>query len=152
VAAVQQALIDLGFLMPISTKRFGVPDGIFASESTSRVWAFQKQQVTNGFHLTTDGVVGKDTMARLDALLPLPHSAPSGLPFTVPGVRVLLAQPTTKVCSATVYAMMRSWKFQMSFGIREGAAAVAEKYGAMVDRNEVVPPGEFGPFIMAAQN
>ena len=37
-------------------------------------------------------------MSKLDSLLPLPHSALAGLPFTVPGMRVILAQPTTMVC------------------------------------------------------
>lgn len=146
VAAVQQGLIDLGFLMPLSTKRFGVPDGIFGSETANRVVAFQKQQ-----RLSFDGVVGKNTMNKLDALLPLPHSAPSGLPFTVPGLRVVLAQPSSMVCWATVHAMMRSWKLQASLGIRQAAAAVAEKYGVMVDNNQGLPSSEFGPFILAAQ-
>lgn len=146
VAAVQQGLIDLGFSMPRSTARFGVPDGIFGSETSRCVHAFQQQQ-----KLSPDGIVGKNTMTRLDALLPLPHSASSGLPFTVPGMRVVLAQPTSMVCWATVHAMMRSWKFQVSLGIREAAGAVAEKYGVLVDNNQGLPPAEFGPFITAAQ-
>ncbi len=146
VAAVQQGLIDLGFLLPLSTKRFGVPDGIFGSETANRVIAFQKKH-----SLTPDGVVGKNSMTKLDSLLPLPHSAPSGLPFTVPGLRVVLAQPTSMVCWATVHAMMRSWKLQASLGIRQAAAAVAEKYGVMVDNNQGLPSSEFGPFILSAQ-
>jgi len=55
------------------------------------------------------------------------------------------------VCWATVHAMMRSWKFQASFGIRQAAGAVGEKYGVMVDKNQGLPPAEFGPFINAAQ-
>src|SRR5262245_47031494 len=103
VAAVQQGLIDLGFAMPISTRRFGVPDGKFGKETPDGVRAFQQKQ-----SLTADGIVGQNTMAKLDALLPLPHSAASGLPYTVPGMRVVLAQPNTQVCWATVHAMMRS--------------------------------------------
>jgi uncharacterized protein (TIGR03067 family) len=38
-------------------------------------------------------------MARLNALLPLPQSAASGLPYTVPGLRVVLAQPSSMVCT-----------------------------------------------------
>jgi hypothetical protein len=143
---VQQGLIDLGFSMPLSTRRFGVPDGIYGTETTSRVREFQAQK-----GLTVDGHVGKNTMTLLDTLLPLPHSAPSGLPYTVPGFRVVLAQPTSLVCWATVHAMMRSWKFQQSFGIRQAAGAVAEKYGLMVDHNQALPSTEFGPFIGAAQ-
>ncbi|QEH38958.1 Putative peptidoglycan binding domain protein [Aquisphaera giovannonii] len=146
VAAVQQGLIDLGFPMPISTRRFGVPDGIFGNETSTQVQAFQRRN-----KLEPDGKVGKDTMAKLDALLPLPHSAASGLPFTVPGLRVVLAQPTSMVCWATVHAMMRSWKMQASLGIRDAAAAVDEKYGVMVDNNQGLPPSEFGMFIAAAR-
>lgn len=145
VAAVQQGLIDLGFAMPISVRRFGVPDGIYGPETTDTVRSFQRQQ-----NLVPDGVVGAKTMARLDALLPLPHSAPTGLPYTVPGLRVVLAQPTSMVCWATVHAMMRSWKEQRSIGIRDAAAAVDEKYGVMVDNNQGLPSAEFGPFIAAA--
>jgi hypothetical protein len=145
VAAIQQGLIDLGFAMPISTKRFGVPDGIFGNETASRLQAFQRKN-----SLTPDSVAGKNTMAKLDALLPLPSSAPSGLPYTVPGLRVVLAQPTSMVCWATVHAMMRSWKFQVSLGIRDAAGAVDEKYGVMVDKNQGLPPAEFGPFLAAA--
>ncbi len=76
VAAVQQGLIDLGFAMPRSTARFGVPDGIFGKETYSRVQQFQRQQ-----GLTVNGIVSKNTMSKLDNLLLLPHSAPSGLPF-----------------------------------------------------------------------
>jgi hypothetical protein len=65
VQRVQQALIDLGFSMPISTVEFGSPDGIFGNETFGRVKDFQ------GRHkLSADGIVGKNTMAKLDALLP----------------------------------------------------------------------------------
>ncbi len=146
VAAVQQGLIDLGFAMPLSTRRFGVPDGVFGQETDTQVRAFQRRN-----SLAADGVVGTQTMTRLDTLLPLPRSASSGLPFTVPGLRVVLAQPSSMVCWATVHAMMRSWKFRTSVDIRPAAAAVAEKYGVMVDNNQGLPSDEFGPFISAAQ-
>ncbi len=146
VAAVQQGLIDLGYDLPVSTRRFGVPDGIYGNETSTAVRAFQRKE-----GLGQDGVVGTNTMTRLDTLLPLPHSAASGVPYTVPGLRVILAQPTSMVCWATVHAMMRSWKFQVSIGIRPAAAAVDEKYGVMVDNNRGLPPDEFGPFITAAQ-
>jgi hypothetical protein len=146
VAAVQQGLIDLGFPMPLSTRRFGAPDGIFGKETTRCVQTFQRQQ-----SLIPDGSVGKNTMAKLDAMLPQPHSGGASFSFTVPGFRVVLAQPSSMVCWATVHAIMRSWKFQTSLGIREAAGAVAEKYGVMVDNNQALPAEEFGPFITAAQ-
>jgi hypothetical protein len=131
VGAVQQGLIDLGFAMPLSTRRFGVPDGVFGSETTQRLIQFQKQK-----GLMADGVIGKDTMHRLDALLPGPTSSDSALPFTVPGLKSVIAQPTSMK--------------QQSLAIRPAAAAVAEKYGVMVDQNQGLPPAEFGPFLDAA--
>ena len=66
-------------------------------------------------------------------------------------MRVILAQPTTMVCwgdSARHDAFM---EIQQSFGIRQAAGAVAEKYGVMVDNNQGLPPAVFGPFITAAR-
>ena len=145
VAAVQQGLIDLGFPMPLSTRRFGVPDGVFGNETASAVRTFQTRN-----SLSPDADVGRNTMTKLDTLLPLPISAATGLPYTVPGLRVVIAQPTSMVCWATVHAMMRSWKLQMSLAIRPAAAAVEEKYGVMVDNNQGLPPAEFGPFLNKA--
>jgi peptidoglycan hydrolase-like protein with peptidoglycan-binding domain len=67
VRLLQQALIDLGFPMPISVRRFGSPDGIYGNETTTRVREFQ---TNNG--LSADGIAGHDTLAKLDALLPNP--------------------------------------------------------------------------------
>jgi peptidoglycan hydrolase-like protein with peptidoglycan-binding domain len=61
VAILQQALIDLGFPMPISTHGGAVPDGIFGQETAAAVRAFQS---ANG--LQVDGVVGRQTMALLE--------------------------------------------------------------------------------------
>jgi len=72
VRILQRALIDLGFLMPISTKRFGSPDGIYGDETTRRVREFQAKH-----GLSQDGVAGHDTLAKLDALLPHPAVPPT---------------------------------------------------------------------------
>ncbi|HEY2250300.1 MAG TPA: peptidoglycan-binding domain-containing protein, partial [Planctomycetaceae bacterium] len=63
VRLVQQALIDLGCVMRISTARSGSPDGIFGDETKSQVVGFQR---ANG--LTGDGVVGANTLKKLDQL------------------------------------------------------------------------------------
>src|SRR5271166_2607609 len=80
VRLLQQALIDLGFPMPISVRRFGSPDGIYGNETTTRVREFQRK---NG--LSVDGIAGRDTLAKLDALLPNPAPPlpplPAGLNF-----------------------------------------------------------------------
>jgi peptidoglycan hydrolase-like protein with peptidoglycan-binding domain len=60
VALVQEALVDDGFDMPISTKENGEMDGIFGSETFCKVWAFQEKH-----DLETDGVVGHDTLGEL---------------------------------------------------------------------------------------
>lgn len=62
VAALQQGLIDAGLPMPISMKS-GKPDGIFGTETLATVRAFQQK---NG--LGVDGLVGRETMGRLDEL------------------------------------------------------------------------------------
>jgi hypothetical protein len=62
VSKVQQALIDLGFSMPISTKD-GSPDGDFGGETKKIIRKFQEK-----FNLGNDGKVGRETMGKLDAL------------------------------------------------------------------------------------
>lgn len=65
VKKVQQALIDLGYPMPISTQKTGKPDGLFGSETQASVARFQSNQgVTPSY-----GIVGTKTIKRLDELL-----------------------------------------------------------------------------------
>lgn len=61
VVVLQGALIDLGFPMPKSTARTGVPDGIYGRETIDAVRAFQRQQ-----GLAVDGSAGRQTITRLD--------------------------------------------------------------------------------------
>src|SRR5262245_40494337 len=64
VATVQRALLDLGFAMPLTTNGgTKLPDGIFGAETAQVVRAFQQQ---NG--LSADGIVGRDTMRKLEQL------------------------------------------------------------------------------------
>ncbi|HMP02738.1 MAG TPA: peptidoglycan-binding domain-containing protein [Gemmatales bacterium] len=74
VGIVQQALIDLGFLMPITTRNQSAPpDGIYGEETTRIIRAFQKQH-----SLSSDGIAGQDTMHALDAaFLGKPGPAPA---------------------------------------------------------------------------
>lgn len=75
VAIIQQALIDLGLGMAISTKKSGKPDGIFGGETESRIWQFQART-----GLSRDGVAGRETMTKLDELLPTAGPPPKPLP------------------------------------------------------------------------
>lgn len=149
VAIVQRALLDLGYLMPITTKKTGFPDGIYGVETANVVLQFQKKH-----GLGTDGITGTQTLEKLDALLPAP--ATSGLPYLVPGLRVVLAQPSPMGCWATVYTMMKSWKDQASYPIRDAVGAVGVKWRDYYDASFATPPqglpsSEFGPFLVAAR-
>ena len=77
VAILQGALIDVGHPMPIST-RTGSPDGIYGGETKATVLAFQTSQGLSG----KDGIAGRQTFTRLDALM-MASSAPP-LPALVP--------------------------------------------------------------------
>lgn len=62
VSAIQQALVDLGYPMPISMANGdSTPDGIFGDETAATVKTFQKE-----LQLTADGIVGRNTMRALD--------------------------------------------------------------------------------------
>jgi peptidoglycan hydrolase-like protein with peptidoglycan-binding domain len=149
VAIVQRALVDLGYLMPITTKKTGSPDGIYGPETAQVVLQFQKKH-----GLSPDGITGKQTLSKLDELLPAPPI--SNLPYQVPGLRVVLAQPSPMGCWATVYTMMKSWKDQASYPIRDAVGAVGTKWRDYYDASFATPPkglpsAEFGPFLTAAR-
>jgi peptidoglycan hydrolase-like protein with peptidoglycan-binding domain len=81
VALVQQALVDIGFAMPISMSR-GKPDGIYGDETVNTVAKFQTQQA-----LQRDGQAGRDTLHRLDSLFP-----PAGPEIPTPAIPPLTEQ------------------------------------------------------------
>jgi peptidoglycan hydrolase-like protein with peptidoglycan-binding domain len=62
VGKMQAGLVELGYEMPRSTAS-GAPDGVFGGETDATVRAFQGDQ-----SLTPDGLVGRQTMGRLDQL------------------------------------------------------------------------------------
>lgn len=66
VHLIQFALIDLGFAMPRSTGgRSMSPDGIYGSETAEKVREFQRSPL-GGPPVIDDGIVGANTMAKLD--------------------------------------------------------------------------------------
>jgi peptidoglycan hydrolase-like protein with peptidoglycan-binding domain len=73
VAILQQALLDLGFAMPVSTRaRGGLPDGIYGAETEAAVRAFQRQK-----QLLADGVAGRITLQQLEKSIRLLSEAQS---------------------------------------------------------------------------
>jgi peptidoglycan hydrolase-like protein with peptidoglycan-binding domain len=79
VKALQQALIDLGFPLPLSTKKTGKPDGIFGNETFTQLKAFQSKN-----KLKPDGSAGRFTWAKLDELLPNAGPGPGPSPGPTP--------------------------------------------------------------------
>jgi peptidoglycan hydrolase-like protein with peptidoglycan-binding domain len=64
IRRMQQALVDYGLEMPITTKRgTSPPDGIFGAETRRTVLEFQNREL-----LDKDGIAGRQTIGRLDEL------------------------------------------------------------------------------------
>jgi murein L,D-transpeptidase YcbB/YkuD len=82
VAVVQQALLDLGLSMPV-TSGFGRrrPDGIFGPETARVVSDFQ---TISG--LKRDGIVGRETLARMEDMIET-HSTVQRVQFAAQGTR-----------------------------------------------------------------
>ncbi len=92
VALLQAGLISRGYKMPRSTtKKFDAPDGIYGDETWRVVAQFQTDQ-----KLSRDGIAGKDTVTRLDSLLP-PASPPKPAPPPSPPVPPLPSSADFKV-------------------------------------------------------
>jgi len=157
---LQQALLDLGYPMPISTKKYGSPDGIYGAETFRTVYQFQTK-----YSLSKDGVAGRQTFAKLDELLPNAGKQPprpgtdpaTGLPYRIPGIFQRLTQPTGMACWATAATMMLSWKQQMSLTIetamqqadanRTAAVALRISYLKTYKDDTGLVPSEFGDFL-----
>ncbi len=83
VELVQQALVDLGYKMPITFAK-GTPDGIYGKETAGIV---RKFQVDQGFPPSGwDGRAGRDTLTRLDQLFPGPKPIPPRPPLPPPPI------------------------------------------------------------------
>src|SRR5260221_6014542 len=65
IAIVQQALIDLDFSMPVSSRQGQrLPDGIFGRETKAVVERFQRIN-----RLQVDGIIGRQTLQRIEELI-----------------------------------------------------------------------------------
>lgn len=126
VRILQQALIDDGFPLPKSLKKYGTPDGVFGAETKATVIKFQQKH-----SLKPDGVVGLKTMQKLDELFPDWVPAPPPVfptTYQVPGLRQELQQPNPQTCWAVVYTMMRSWKDKVSYEVPDALRLVKPDY------------------------
>jgi peptidoglycan hydrolase-like protein with peptidoglycan-binding domain len=65
IAILQAALVDLGYKLPTSMRKTGVPDGVFGDETHGAVLGFQRKESLS----RKDGIAGRDTLERLDVLL-----------------------------------------------------------------------------------
>jgi hypothetical protein len=150
VRLLQQALIDLGFPMPISTKRYGSPDGIYGRETARTLGLFQRK-----YHLHVDGVAGLHTLHKLDELLPTAGTPlpplPARVPYRVPGLIVPLKQPSGMACWATSYTIMVSWRRQQCLAIRDAVAELGPKWLAYYDKNTGTSPYDNIEFARTAR-
>lgn len=154
VRLIQQSMIDLGVSrMAVSTRNYGSPDGIYGAETRLAVASYQSNNA-----LSSDGVVGQNTMQCLDVDLPnasptLP-SLPARSRYMVPGSKVTynqLAKQHTNLCWAYAYAMMLSWKRHESYAdVRDVVAGVGAQYVSIYDNNRVMPYPRVDAFLRAA--
>jgi peptidoglycan hydrolase-like protein with peptidoglycan-binding domain len=93
VKKIQQAMIDTGISMPVSTKKTGTPDGIFLSETKEAVKQFQRNCGLQGRDV--DGIIGPITMGLFDVRFP--GQAKTGPPPPVPSTRKTLKVNITRL-------------------------------------------------------
>jgi peptidoglycan hydrolase-like protein with peptidoglycan-binding domain len=132
VRLLQQALIDSGYPLPVSTQKYGSPDGVYGNETKAAVAKYQKAKSLN-----PDGICGKKTLTQLDselrgpvpALPPLPGASSSSyVNYQVPGLFVPVKQKSGMSCWAAMYTMMLSWKDQMSYPVEDAVTRLGDPY------------------------
>lgn len=138
VRILQQALIELGHPMPVSTQKHGTPDGDYGAETKAQVESFQK---LNGLAGEADGRVGKNTLAKLDQKMvalgkPKPNfpplsggSAPAPIsPLAKECVAVLREGTVRKVRFRYEYDWFTGWELlKVADAIEAGRITVVHK-------------------------
>lgn len=107
VERIQQALLDLGFLLP----SFGA-DGSFGNETEAAIIEYQ-----NAYGLEPDGVIGPATIASLDEQFASTFA--STFVYHVPGEIPEIGQPSDNTCWAAAATMLFSWVKQESYTIED---------------------------------
>lgn len=151
VRLLQQALIDSGFPLPVSTRRHNSPDGIYGQETFEKIKAYQRRHT-----IGLDGIAGRQTLSQMDSLLrgpatPLP-SLPIGLPYTVPGTRVGIKQQNPKSCWAASYTMMASWKRAQSMSVEQAVTELGPEWLQLYRQSNTrgLPAARHNDFARAA--
>jgi hypothetical protein len=159
VRILQQALIELGYPLPISTQKYASPDGDYGNETKGAVEAFQR---ANGLASEADGRVGRNTLAKLDQkvvqlrkprpqLPPLPGSTP------VPVLDPLTADVVAILREPAVQGINFSYEFvwfggsllqQVADAIEQGRIRVAhdpdiDGWAEYIPFNNVVQKNQF---------
>lgn len=76
VAVLQGGLMDLGYKLPVSTRKTGFPDGDYGKETKDRVFQFQ----TDAKLTKKDGIAGKETILEMDKRLAAKTAKPISPP------------------------------------------------------------------------
>lgn len=153
VRLVQQTLIDCGYSLPVSVRKYGSPDGIYGAETKREAGRYQSDS-----GLSSDGVVGQNTIRQMDAdaaglgltevLPPLPAVAR----YTVPGLAVVYDQVSpghTNLCWAYSYAMLYSWKHKQCNEPKALVASLGQPWKGMVDNNRPISSTQVPSFARA---
>lgn len=153
VRLVQQTLIDLGYPMPTTVRKYGSPDGIYGSETTAQIRSYQGDN-----SLSSDGKVGKNTITALDGdcsangfsgILP---ALPARARYMVPGISVTydqLQRGHTNLCWAYSYTMLYSWKHRECNDAEQVVTALGDPWKRMFDNNRTIGSGQVGNFARA---
>ena len=154
VRLLQQALIDLGFPLPRSTRRYNTVDGIYGAEVRDKIKAYQSAR-----GISSDGVAGRDTLNQMDIdvsalpdpppLPPLPgasHSS-STVDYSVPGTILPVRQDSGKRCWAAMYAAMLQWRRQQSMTTRAAVVTLGEPYTTFYDTDTALHRSEQRPCV-----
>ncbi|MGJ4912959.1 papain-like cysteine protease family protein [Bradyrhizobium sp. HKCCYLRH2060] len=72
------------------------------------------------------------------------------LPYRVPGIIEILAQPNDQACWATAFTMMKSWKDQASCEIATALGTVGQQYVDLLNSNSPLSASQFGSFLADA--
>lgn len=111
IMVFQAGLLQLGYKLPISTRRLkGVPDGIYGDETFAVVKQFQHDH-----HLQKDGLAGRQTIHAMDLLLPkagISPPAPVAPPLPKPS-KPPAPSPPTPPPPGPAPAMPKSDKFKI---------------------------------------